>query len=213
MLEYSPFACEDVLKGKSVNNSIRTALFDFDGTLVFHEPDSFGVINAYCTEIGQPLTPEAEHQGRRMRHHYFIDAEITSRLRDLSPDQFWSDFYKFLLEAVGVDGDLDGHAATMMDRAADLSFTYYCPEAGCQTLTELRNRGYQLGLITNRDSVEGFHKVLDKVDLWPYFDLILASGEVGVRKPDPGIFDVDLKRLGSRPDEAFYVGDNYWADV
>ena len=196
-----------------MNNAIRTALFDFDGTLVFHEPDSFGVIKAYCTKIGQPLTPEAEHQGRRMRHQYFVDPEIAVRLKTFSPEQFWSNYYRHLLAAVGVNGDLDGHAAAMMDRAANLSFTYYCPEAGCRTLTELRNRGYQLGLITNRDSVEGFHKVLDKVDLWPYFDLILASGEVGIRKPEPGIFDVALERLGSRPEEAFYVGDNYWADV
>ncbi len=196
-----------------MNNSIRTALFDFDGTLVFHEPDSFGVVRAYCNEIGHPLTPKAEHQGRRMRHQYFVDPEIAIRLRSFSPEQFWSHFYRHLLAAVGVDGELDRHAAAMMDRAADLSFTYYCPEAGCQTLTELRNQGYRLGLITNRDSVEGFHKVLDKVNLWPYFDLILASGEVGIRKPEPGIFDVALKRLGSRADEAFYVGDNYWADV
>ena len=196
-----------------MNNSIRTALFDFDGTLVFHEPDSFGIIRAYCTEIGQSLTPEAEHQGRRMRHQYFVDPEIATRLRSFSPDQFWSDFYRYLLAAVGVDGDLDRHAAEMMDLAADLSFTYYCPEAGCQTLTELRDRGYKLGLITNRDSVEGFHGVLDKTDLWPYFDLILASGEVGIRKPEPGIFYTALERLGSRADEAFYVGDNYWADV
>lgn len=196
-----------------MNNSFRTALFDFDGTLVFHKPDSFGVIRAYCSEIGQPLTPEAEHQGRRMRHQYFVDPEVVVRLRSLSADQFWSDFYRHLLAAVGVDGDLDRHATAMMDRAADLSFTYYCPEAGCQTLSELRERGYTLGLITNRDSVERFHNILDEMDLWPYFDLILASGEVGIRKPEPGIFHAALERLGSEPDHAFYVGDNYWADV
>jgi putative hydrolase of the HAD superfamily len=196
-----------------VNNSFHTALFDFDGTLVFHEPDSFEVIRAYCNEIGQPLSAEAERQGRRMRHQYFVDPEIVARLRSLSRDQFWSHFYMHLLEAMDVEGDLEGHAAEMMDRAADLSFTYTCPEAGCQTLTELRDRGYELGLITNRDSVEGFHKVLDETDLWPYFDLILASGEVGIRKPEPGIFCAALERLGSRPDQAFYVGDNYWADV
>jgi putative hydrolase of the HAD superfamily len=148
-----------------------------------------------------------------MRHQYFVDPEVVIRLSSLSADQFWSDFYRHLLEAVGVDGDLDRHAAAMMDRAADLSFSYYCPEAGCRTLAELRDRGYTLGLITNRDSVERFHKILDEMNLWPYFDLILASGEVGIRKPEPGIFDAALERLGSEPDHAFYVGDNYWADV
>ena len=196
-----------------MNNSFRTALFDFDGTLVFHEPDSFGVISAYCIEIGQPLSPEAKHAGRRMRHRYFADPEIVTQIRSFSPKQFWSDFYRHLLAAVGVDGDLDRHVDEIMDRAAEMSFTYHCPEAGCQTLTELRDRGYKLGLITNRDSVEGFHKILDKTEMWPYFDLVLASGEVGIRKPEPGIFYTALERLDSQAPEAFYVGDNYWADV
>jgi putative hydrolase of the HAD superfamily len=45
------------------------------------------------------------------------------------------------------------------------------------------------------------------------FDLALASGEVGVRKPEPGIFTTALERIGATPGEALYVGDNYWADV
>lgn len=196
-----------------MNNSIRTALFDFDGTLVFHEPDSFGVISAYCTDIGQPLSPEVAYLGRRMRHQYFVDPEIRTWIRSLSRDQFWCHFNRHLLEAMGIEGDLDSLADEVTSRFADLAFRYDCPEAGCRTLTELRDRGYRLGLITNRDSVEGFHKVLDETDLRPYFDLVLASGEVGVRKPEPEIFHTALDRLGSQADEAFYVGDNYWADV
>jgi len=196
-----------------VSNSIRTAIFDFDGTLVFHQPSSFDIISAYCTEIGQPLSPEAEHQGRRMRHQYFVDPEVRTRLKSFSRDQFWRHFNRHLLEAMGVEGNLDSLTDEVTSRLTDLAFTYDCPEAGFQTLTELRDRGYKLGLITNRDSVEGFHQVLDETGLWPYFDLVLASGEVGIQKPEPGIFHTALDRLGSQADEAFYVGDNYWADV
>ncbi len=196
-----------------MSHSFRTALFDFDGTLVFHQPSSFDVIRAYCTEIGQPLSPEAEYQGRRMRHQYFVDPEIRAQLRSFSPGQFWRHFNQHLLEAMSVEGNLKGLADEITSRFKDMAFSYDCPEAGCQTLTELRDRGYELGLITNRDSVEGFHKVLDETALWPYFDLILASGEVGIQKPEPGIFYTALERLGSQASEAFYVGDNYWADV
>jgi putative hydrolase of the HAD superfamily len=80
-------------------------------------------------------------------------------------------------------------------------------------LAELRARGYDLGLITNRDNVERFYELLDQMDLRSYFDITLASGEVGIYKPEPGIFYAALDRIGATPERSLYVGDNYWADV
>ncbi len=194
-------------------NSVHTVLFDFDGTLVFHEPDSFDVISAFCADIGQPLSAESERQGRRTRHEYFVDPVIRDQLSDLSAGDFWHHFNRHLLEAICVEGDLDRLAEEVTSRFADLELTYHCPEAGCHTLTELRARGYGLGLITNRTNVERFHEALDQMELRTYFDLILASGEVGVRKPEPGIFFAALERLAARPESSVYIGDNYWADV
>lgn len=194
-------------------NSIRTVLFDFDGTLVFHEPDSFDVISAFCSEIGQPLSSEAERQGRRTRHAYFVDPIIREQLAGLSTNEFWQHFNRHLLEAIGVDGDLDRLAEQVTGRFAQLELLYHCPQAGCHTLAELRAKGYKLGLITNRSHVERFHELLDQMSLRTHFDLVLASGEVGIHKPDPRIFYAALDRLGARAKEALYVGDNYWADV
>jgi FMN phosphatase YigB (HAD superfamily) len=194
-------------------NGVRTALFDFDGTLAFHEPDSFDVISAFCTEIGQPLSAEAERQGRRVRHEYFVDPIIREEIRGLSDDEFWQHLNRHLLQAVGVDGDLDRLAEEVTGRLGDIQLTYDCPEAGCHTLTTLRARGYRLGLITNRGNVEGFYALLDHLEMRPYFDVTLASGEVGIHKPEPGIFASALDRLGAQAEQSLYVGDNYWADV
>jgi len=196
-----------------LGNGIRTVLFDFDGTLVFHEPDSFDVISAFCARIGQPLDREAERRGRRTRHEYFVDPAIREKLGDFSPDEFWFHFNRHLLEAIGVEGDLDQLARQVTQSLQDVKLVYHCPSAGCRTLRELRGRGYALGLITNRDNVDRFHELLDQMALRPYFDLILASGEVGVRKPEPDIFYAALEQLDARPDGSIYVGDNYWADV
>ncbi len=201
------------LKGCHVKNTIRTVLFDFDGTLVFHEPDSSDVISAYCTEIGQPLSAETERLGRRRRHEYFMDPIISRQLGSFSREEFWRHFNRHLLEAVGIEGDLDLLAEEVMRRLADVELAYHCPKAGCHTLTELRARGYGLGLITNRDGVERFYELLDQLEMRSYFDLILASGEVGVRKPEPAIFYAALERIGGTATESVYVGDNYWADV
>jgi HAD superfamily hydrolase (TIGR01662 family) len=196
-----------------VNDSVRTVLFDFDGTLVFHEPDSFDMISTFCAEIGQPLSAEAEWRGRRTRHAYFVDPVIREQLSKFGPGEFWLHFNRCLLEAVSIDGDLDELAEEVTDRVASTKLSYHCPEEGRHTLTELRKRGYGLGLITNRENVDHFYELLDQLELGPYFDLTLASGEVGIHKPEPGIFHAALERMNATPGESIYVGDNYWADV
>jgi HAD superfamily hydrolase (TIGR01549 family) len=194
-------------------DGVRTVLFDFDGTLVFHEPDSFDIISSFCADIGQPLSAETERQGRRTRHEYFVDPVIRNQFAGLSMDEFWQHFNRHLLEAIDVEGDLDRLAEQVTARVSDLEMVYYCPEAGCQTLAELRARGYGLGLITNRSNVENFYTLLDRMELRSHFDLVLASGEIGVSKPEPGIFYTALDRMEAKAEQALYVGDNYWADV
>jgi putative hydrolase of the HAD superfamily len=196
-----------------VNDSIRTILFDFDGTLVSHKPDSFEVIRGFCFDIGQPLGTETEIQLRRARHKYFVQPALLNQPSGFSPERFWYDFYRYLLEAGSIQGDLDGLARELTGRAADQEFVYHCSESTYQTLAVLRAKGYGLGLITNRHDVQRFHELLDEMELWSYFDLILASGEVGIRKPDPGIFHAALERVDTAAGQAIYIGDNYWADA
>jgi putative hydrolase of the HAD superfamily len=200
-------------KGFQMYDSIRTVLFDLDGTLVFHQPDSFELISAYLAEMGQPLDPAATLRSRRIRHQYFADPLIRDERDGLSRQEFWQHFNHHLLEAIGAQGDLDQMTRELTARFLSAEFHHYCPEEACRTLAELQARGYLLGLLTNRENVERFHALLTRTSLWPYFQVTLASGEVGISKPDPGIFHTALERAGSTAAQSLYVGDNYWADV
>ena len=192
---------------------VQTVFFDFDGTLVFQEPDSFDVLCDFCSEIGQPPTPEAEQRGRRARHEYFVDPTIRERIEGLSQEDFWRHFVRHMLDSMGVVGDWDRLVPEAMARLADFEHGYTCPADGCHTLAELRRRGYQLGLITNRQHVENFYELLDELELRSRFDLVLASGEVGILKPEPGIFTAALEQMEAQAHQSLYIGDNYWADV
>jgi putative hydrolase of the HAD superfamily len=194
-------------------SGVHTVLFDLDGTLVFHQPDSFDVIRTFCAEIGQPLEAEVERRGRRMRHEYFVDPVIRDQIGGLSGDEFWEHFNRFLLEGLGIEGDMAHLVRELGARFDQVELTYQCPGAGCRTLRALRERGYALGLITNRGNVDRFYELLQKMELGSYFALTLAAGEVGVSKPNPGIFHAAMERLGAAPEESLYVGDNYYADV
>lgn len=64
-----------------------------------------------------------------------------------------------------------------------------------------------LALVSNYDHPPHVHKLLAKHRLTGFFDAIVVSGEVGVKKPDPRIFAPALEQTGLRPEQALFVGD------
>jgi HAD superfamily hydrolase (TIGR01549 family) len=190
-----------------------TVFFDLDGTLVFGEPDNLEIIAAFCAEIGQPLGAEDCRRGRRVRYGYFADPVIREQLTGVSREEFWRRFNRHMLETMGIKGDLDLLAEELSRRHATLKMTFSCPDTTLGTLAELRARGYQLGLITNRENLERFQAQIDELGLRPYLDLLVAAGEVGASKPSPAIFHWALQRAGVTAEQALHVGDNYWADA
>ncbi len=64
-----------------------------------------------------------------------------------------------------------------------------------------------LALISNFDHPPHAYQVLREAGLDGFFQTIVVSGEVGIKKPDPGIFRLALERTGLRPEAVVYVGD------
>ncbi|MCD4775036.1 MAG: HAD family hydrolase [Candidatus Aegiribacteria sp.] len=77
-------------------------------------------------------------------------------------------------------------------------------------LKELLQEGRILGLVSNFDHPRHVRKYLSIYGLDCLFKTIIISGEVGVKKPHPDIFNPALAATGLFPDEVVYVGD---ADV
>jgi HAD superfamily hydrolase (TIGR01549 family) len=71
---------------------------------------------------------------------------------------------------------------------------------------------YALALISNTMSDQP-RLILERTGLARYFDIIVCSRDLGVRKPNPKIFEHVLGRLGVDPDEAVHVGDSVEADM
>lgn len=82
------------------------------------------------------------------------------------------------------------------------------------TLTHLRARGLKLGLISNT-VWPGYlhHEDLQRFGIIHFFDHLLFSSDIGVRKPHPRIFQTALTALGVAPTEAVFVGDRFREDV
>jgi putative hydrolase of the HAD superfamily len=66
---------------------------------------------------------------------------------------------------------------------------------------------HKTGLISNNWS--DLREYLTREKMIDVFDHIIISAEVGVAKPDPGIFRIALEQAGVKPEEAVFVDDFY----
>ena len=81
------------------------------------------------------------------------------------------------------------------------------PIAGMvEILAELRDRGTPLYGLTNW-SAETYPPARERFAFLSWFRGILVSGEVGVIKPDPRIFEVLIERFAINPENAVYIDD------
>ncbi len=79
-------------------------------------------------------------------------------------------------------------------------------------ILEYLNPNYNLHIITN-----GFKEVqqgkLNKAKIDHYFDTVTNSEMVGVKKPNPKIFNHALQIANANPQQSLMIGDNYEADI
>jgi 2-haloacid dehalogenase len=81
------------------------------------------------------------------------------------------------------------------------------PIAGSvEILAELRDRGTPLYGLTNF-SAETYPPAFERFEFLRWFDGILVSGEVGLIKPDPRIFELLIERFAIDPRRAVYIDD------
>ncbi|KAI6174541.1 Bifunctional epoxide hydrolase 2 [Aphelenchoides bicaudatus] len=74
----------------------------------------------------------------------------------------------------------------------------------------LRRAGYKTALLTNigfKDDSRLQTIVPVPVELKTYFDLIIESCRVQLRKPNPRIYELTARRLGLEPQECIYVDE------
>lgn len=84
-----------------------------------------------------------------------------------------------------------------------------------ETLEGLEGRGLAIGMVSNTGRTWGryMRKVQDRLGIGRFFDVRVFSDEVGVRKPESGIFQTALDGLGLPAERVVHVGDDVAADV
>ena len=82
-----------------------------------------------------------------------------------------------------------------------------------KTLAALEEEGYKMGVISNAKSDWAVHAILKHHNLEKFFNVIVSSAALKIRKPRPEIFTQALNALAVNPHDAVFVGDSIAADV
>jgi len=112
-----------------------------------------------------------------------------------------------------------GITVNLSDEELDIKFvenTYNVTiEPGASDmLLNVKNMGILTGLVSN--SILGgkcFEHFLEKWGLLASLDFLMSSADYGFRKPHPQLFKTALAKLGTKPEETWFVGDTLTDDV
>ncbi len=80
-------------------------------------------------------------------------------------------------------------------------------------LGKLDAMGLKLGIVSNHHDSSSLMRSLRQYGLKPWFDPIIVSESVKMRKPNPAIFRLCLSAMKVKPKDALYVGDSTEFDV
>ncbi|MCQ3936733.1 MAG: hypothetical protein DPW18_06760 [Chloroflexi bacterium] len=198
------------------SNQIKAILFDLDGTLRHHIPTGDEVFLDYLKSINVDFSEEDKIRAAHWEHYYFASSpEIQEDSKTFKDDSagFWINFSKRRMVALGLHQTRAAELAPKVSAYMGENYKpeVYVPEEAPFILAKLREAGYILGIVTNRD--EPVHEELKTLSLDSFFHFSLAGGEVGAFKPETRIFEHALERAGTSAPETMYVGDNYFADI
>jgi phosphoglycolate phosphatase len=170
--------------------SVRTVVFDLDGTLVDTAPDLIKALNFVLDREGLPPVPL--HSARNMigaGARRLIERGLEAEGRTATP-----------ADITRLTGDfIDYYAAHIADGSR--------PFEGLEdALDDLAAQGYQFAVCTNK--LEWLSKrLLDQLGLSARFAAICGADTFGVSKPDPAILQQTVARAGGQLSSTVMVGD------
>lgn len=169
-------------------------LFDLDGTLVDSVPDLALAVNQMLIELGLSAYSQDIIRG------WVGNGANTLVKRALSGD-------------ADISTDLD---ELLIKRGLEIFYQTYqsfnCIETRLypeviDTLTELKQRGYRLAIITNKPE-RFITPIIDGLGLNDLFELIIGGDSLEKRKPDPLPLHYACQQLSVNTDQCVMIGDS-----
>ena len=206
--------------------ALRAVIFDYGNTLVEIDPALQSKRTDYADVVAVPgaerMTRHLERRGIVPREAGlpFIDRWLaireSNRARaDASGDEIPAiDSLRETCRALGCREPDD-------DEAREALTHFFGPEEERlrkipgvdETLAALRHRGVRMALLSNATDGATIRRVVERLGWSNFFDPLVVSTDLGVRKPRPEAFQAVLDRWPYDPGEIAMVGDSLRHDV
>jgi HAD superfamily hydrolase (TIGR01509 family) len=209
-------SCNQFHKNDCVVRLLRAVLLDLGETLVHLSRPWEEVFHANLEAIYDYLTK----LGLRMEFQVFADT-FTRVFDDASAK---ADIYKVeipMQEIIAKVLRKSGLEILGVNLVQNAMMEFYRPEIEAwapypdtiKTLTALKADRFEMGLVSNAKSDWAVHAIVQKLDLEKFFDVIVTSAALRIRKPRAEIFNRALTVLGVKPPETVFVGDSLDLDI
>ena len=161
-------------------DSINTLIFDWDGTLNDSAVNGFAAFQKSLHELGVPFTEEFYEANYSPNWYTMYETLQLPREQWQRADELWIHHY--------------GEAPARL------------VEGARETVVELHNRGYRLGIVTS-----GSHcrvtRELEEMGLAQMFQAVVCNEHIQNKKPHPEGLEQAMNMIASRPSDCAYVGD------
>jgi putative hydrolase of the HAD superfamily len=186
-----------VSAGASVSRPLRGAIFDFGGVMtesLFRrrrdaDPEVVSLLVFFLNDLRSIYhLPTSTHDLHLLETGKLTEAEFFRRLCARHAEA--------------------GNPPIDPERARSLVFAERAEASAAMvdTVRQLRAAGYRTALLTNNAREwEPMWRSLIPVD--ELFDVVVDSSAVGLRKPDPRIYELTCARLGLAPSDCIFVDD------
>lgn len=105
----------------------------------------------------------------------------------------------------------------IIERAVDNYFSAFTDNCkvipGTLEMLGVLKKHYCLGLLSNFTHAPAALEIIETLELRPFFQILLISGELGWRKPHPNVFNELKKKMGFKGEEMIYIGDDPEPDI
>ena len=181
---------------------LRAVLFDLDDTL-YRERD---FVDQSFRSVAKVMAGYLSAKGKSGRGQGLpgeSEEELFGQMIELMEQEGRGEIFNRLCERYDVD--IPVQELVKIYRETKPVLELY-PD-GEELLGWLEDREIKTGLITDGNAAVQRNKI-EALGLDRRLDVVLASYDLGLRKPDKGVYVYCLEKLECRPEEAVYIGDN-----
>ena len=189
--------------------NIKAVLFDYGNTLIEYGPRQIGKQYAVLEIKLKEMFGRCDgKQLKKIRDRQAL-APLKNGFRENDMKSITEELIRELYNVVPKESQVNVLIETRFQSFVEDSKV----SSGVLSLLKKLSQRYRLGLISNYPYSRTTQHSLKKTGLNGFFEAVVISGDVGFIKPHEKPFRIILKKLGLRPQDCVFVGDNWLADV